>query len=65
MMFSSNWVDTKQALGVAIEARRADTIRQILQKSKDTSLLGHVLDIAMNHVRHIKWRNEVLSLESP
>ena len=49
---------------MAIEARRQDTVMQILEKSKDTSLLDYVLDVAMNHVRHIKWRNEVRSSSS-
>ena len=53
---------TLQALGVAIESRRSDTITQILQKSKDPSLLGYVLEVAMTHVRHIKWRNEILEI---
>ena len=51
-----------QALGVAIESRRIDTITRILQLSKDASLLDYVLDVAMNHVRHIQWRNRVIPL---
>jgi hypothetical protein len=44
-----------------MESRRADVIIEILQLSKDPSLLDYVLEVAMNHVRHIKWRNEALS----
>ena len=25
-------------------------------------MLGYVLDIAMTHVRHLKWRNEILEI---
>ena len=56
--FLSNNADF-QALGVAIEARRSDTVTEILRKSKDPSLLGYLLEVAMDYVRHIKWRNEV------
>ena len=48
-----------QALGVAIEARRSDTIIRVLEASKDPNLLEYVLEVAMEHVKHIQWRNEV------
>jgi 26S proteasome regulatory subunit N2 len=48
-----------QALGVAIEARRPDAIVEILEKSKDRSLLDYVLQNAMVNVLHIQWRNDV------
>jgi 26S proteasome regulatory subunit N2 len=48
-----------QALGVAIEARRPDTIIHVLEISKDPNLLDYVLEVAMEHVRNIHWRNEV------
>jgi len=51
-----------QALGVAIEGRRPDTIKRILKLSKDRSLLDYVFHNAMNYVRQIKWRDEILQI---
>ncbi|RKO98605.1 hypothetical protein CXG81DRAFT_15699 [Caulochytrium protostelioides] len=53
----------RQAIGVALEARRLDVVEQaITQGGASDSLLAYVFDAAMTIVQHIDFRNTVLRL---
>ena len=52
----------KQAIGIALEARRSDVLVRAIDESKDDSLLQYVLDSAIDTVQDLKYRRELLEL---
>ena len=49
----------KQALGIALESKRLDMIKRILEVANDSSLLAYILDAVMSIVTSLDLRNEV------
>lgn len=54
--------DYRQALGIALETRRLDIVKDILNSTKDQSLLIYVLEAVMGVVQSLDVRNQVLHL---
>lgn len=54
--------DYRQALGIALETRRLDIVKDILNSTKDHSLLIYVLEAVMGVVQSLDVRNQVLHL---
>lgn len=54
--------DYRQALGIALETRRLDVIKDILSTTKDQSLLIYVLEAVMGVVQNLDVRTQVLHL---
>jgi 26S proteasome regulatory subunit N2 len=52
----------EQAIGIALESRRLDIIKSIIQKGDSDKLLTYVLDVSMTLVQNLEFRNEVLRL---
>ncbi|KAI7905634.1 armadillo-type protein [Cokeromyces recurvatus] len=52
----------EQAIGIALESRRLDIIKFIIQKGDSSKLLSYVLDVCMTLVQNLEFRNEVLRL---
>jgi len=52
----------KQAIGIALEARRLDIIEQAISKGQASELLAYVLEVSMTLVLNLDFRNEVLLL---
>ncbi|CAG8526274.1 17299_t:CDS:10 [Acaulospora morrowiae] len=52
----------KQAIGIALEARRLDVIEQIISKGQASELLSYVLEVSMTLVLNLDFRNKVLRL---
>jgi 26S proteasome regulatory subunit N2 len=52
----------RQALGIALETRRLDVIKDILSTTKDQSLLIYVLEAVMGVVQNLDVRSQVLHL---
>nr|CAG4715876.1 unnamed protein product [Naegleria fowleri] len=50
----------KQALGIAIEARRLGKIRQTIKTSNTTEMLNYTFDVAMNLIQLRDFRQNVL-----
>lgn len=51
----------KQALGIALEARRLDKVRQsILSSENPPKMLSYCLDVAMNLIQSRDFRQKVL-----
>jgi 26S proteasome regulatory subunit N2 len=49
----------RQALGIALDARRLDVIERIFSETKDASLLSYVLEVVMSIVLKLDFRNKV------
>ncbi|KAI8643891.1 armadillo-type protein [Parasitella parasitica] len=52
----------EQAIGIALESRRLDIVKSIVQKGDASKLLSYVLDVCMTLVQNLEFRNEVLRL---
>ncbi|KAI7883369.1 armadillo-type protein [Mucor mucedo] len=52
----------EQAIGIALESRRLDVVKSIIQKGNASKLLTYVLDVCMTLVQNLEFRNEVLRL---
>lgn len=52
----------EQAIGIALESRRLDIIKAIIEKGDSSKLLSYVLDVCMTLVQNLEFRNEVLRL---
>ncbi|CAG8556740.1 11970_t:CDS:10, partial [Acaulospora colombiana] len=52
----------KQAIGIALEARRLDVIEEIISKGQAAELLSYVLEVSMTLVLNLDFRNKVLRL---
>lgn len=52
----------EQAIGIALESRRLDIVKTIIQKGDADKLLSYVLDVCMTLVQNLEFRNEVLRL---
>lgn len=52
----------EQAIGIALESRRLDVVKSIIQKGDAAKLLSYVLDVCMTLVQNLEFRNEVLRL---
>ena len=63
-MFERCYMDGeyKQAIGIALEARRNDAIEAAIKKGNPDALLSYVLDVCMTVVQNRGYRNEVLRL---
>ncbi|KAL0144616.1 armadillo-type protein [Mucor lusitanicus] len=55
----------EQAIGIALESRRLDIVKSIIQKGDASKLLSYVLDVCMTLVQNLEFRNEVLRLLNP
>ena len=49
----------EQALGIALECRRLDIVKTVLDTAGDPSLLSYVLDAVLTTVQKLEFRNEV------
>ncbi|KAK9900186.1 26S proteasome regulatory complex, non-ATPase subcomplex, Rpn2/Psmd1 subunit [Cystobasidium minutum MCA 4210] len=54
--------ENKQAVGIALDARRLDVIERIFNETKDSSILTYILEAAMTIVLKLDFRNKVLRL---
>lgn len=54
--------ENKQAVGIALDARRLDVIERIFNETKDSSILTYTLEAAMTIVMKLDFRNRVLRL---
>mmetsp|Transcript_39589 Transcript_39589/g.38117 ORF Transcript_39589/g.38117 Transcript_39589/m.38117 type:complete len:93 (-) Transcript_39589:102-380(-) len=53
----------KQAIGIAIESRRLDKIKEGIEKSNDVEeKLGYAFTLAQENVKNKGFRNEILRL---
>ncbi|KTW26390.1 hypothetical protein T552_02872 [Pneumocystis carinii B80] len=52
----------KQVLGIALEARKLDIIEEVINKNQDEPLKNYLLDVSINLVQNLDFRNKVLSL---
>lgn len=52
----------KQAIGIALEARRSDVLVRAIEESRDDGVLQYVLDSAIDIVQELEYRNEVVGL---
>ncbi|KAI8080599.1 armadillo-type protein [Thamnidium elegans] len=52
----------EQAIGIALESRRLDIVKSIIQKGDANKLLTYVLDVCMTLVQNLEFRNQVLRL---
>ncbi|CCG82810.1 26S proteasome regulatory subunit rpn2 [Taphrina deformans PYCC 5710] len=52
----------KQAIGIALEAKRTDILRRTIDESKDDNLLTYVLDTSIDVVQDLDFRNDILRL---
>ena len=52
----------EQAIGIALESRRLDVVKSIVQKGDSSKLLTYVLDVCITLVQNLEFRNEVLRL---
>jgi len=55
----------RQALGIALEARRLDVVERVFSLAKDRDLLAYVLEAAVTVVHKLDFRNTVRSNLSP
>lgn len=51
--------ENKQAVGIALDARRLDVIERIFNETKDSSILTYILEAAMTIVMRLDFRNKV------
>lgn len=51
--------ENKQAVGIALDARRLDVIERIFNETKDSSILTYILEAAMTIVMKLDFRNKV------
>ena len=52
-----------QAIGVALESRRLDKVKEAIEKSQDVEeKLGYAFTIAQNNVKSKDFRSEILRL---
>lgn len=51
--------ESKQAVGIALEARRLDVIERVFNETKDSSILTYTLEAAMTIVMKLDFRNRV------
>lgn len=52
----------KQAIGIALEAKRLDILTATIDQSKDDNLLIYVLETSIDVVQDLKFRDDVLKL---
>ncbi|CAG8444505.1 8265_t:CDS:10 [Diversispora eburnea] len=52
----------KQAIGIALESRRLDIIKEIISKGQTSEPLAYVLEVSMTLVQNLDFRNKVLRL---
>ncbi|CAO3613493.1 unnamed protein product [Cunninghamella blakesleeana] len=50
----------EQAIGIALESRRLDVVKAMIQQGNSTKLLPYVLEVSMTLVQHLEFRNQVL-----
>eukprot|EP00043_Microstomoeca_roanoka_P013109 m.128145 g.128145 ORF g.128145 m.128145 type:complete len:939 (-) comp15669_c0_seq1:62-2878(-) len=63
-MFERCWQDAEfeQAVGLALEARRLDVVKETIQRCNDkTKILSYTYDVAMQHIANRSFRDEVLA----
>lgn len=49
----------EQAIGIALESRRLDVVKAMIQQGNSTKLLPYVLEVSMTLVQHLEFRNQV------
>ncbi|KAI8369483.1 armadillo-type protein [Radiomyces spectabilis] len=52
----------EQAIGIALEARRLDVVKAMVEKGPLSKLLSYVLEVSMTLVQNLQFRNEMLRL---
>ncbi|KAI8341197.1 hypothetical protein BC941DRAFT_467249 [Chlamydoabsidia padenii] len=52
----------EQAIGIALESRRLDVVKAMIEKSDTAKLLSYVLKVSMTLVQELGFRNQVLQL---
>ncbi|CAO3592001.1 unnamed protein product [Absidia cylindrospora] len=52
----------EQAIGIALESRRLDVVKSMIEKGSSAKLLPYVLEVSMTLVQHLEFRNQVLQL---
>ncbi|OZJ03048.1 hypothetical protein BZG36_03705, partial [Bifiguratus adelaidae] len=52
----------KQAIGIALEARRLDVVEQMINAGDSAALLSYVMEVSMTLVQNLEFRNKVLRL---
>jgi 26S proteasome regulatory subunit N2 len=49
----------EQAIGIALESRRLDVVKAMIEKGDSTKLLPYVLEVSMTLVQELEFRNQV------
>ncbi|CDH53515.1 probable rpn2-26s proteasome regulatory subunit [Lichtheimia corymbifera JMRC:FSU:9682] len=52
----------EQGIGIALEARRLDVVKTMIEKGSPSKLLPYVLEVCMTLVQNLDFRNQVLRL---
>ncbi|KAI9302563.1 armadillo-type protein, partial [Cunninghamella echinulata] len=52
--------DIVEPIGIALESRRLDVVKAMIQQGNSTKLLPYVLEVSMTLVQHLEFRNQVL-----
>ncbi|SAM01373.1 hypothetical protein [Absidia glauca] len=52
----------EQAIGIALESRRLDVVKAMVEKGDSAKLLPYVLEVSMTLVQQLEFRNQVLQL---
>ncbi|KZV92476.1 26S proteasome regulatory complex, non-ATPase subcomplex, Rpn2/Psmd1 subunit [Exidia glandulosa HHB12029] len=55
----------KQALGIALEARRLDVIERVYKESKDVELLSYIMEAVLESGFKLSYRDQVLNFLLP
>lgn len=59
---SINKGDYKQVLGIAIECKRVDLIKKVLNLENQKDLVNYIFDIAINYVLNYDFKRELINL---
>jgi hypothetical protein len=49
----------EQAIGIALESRRLDVVKAMVEKGDSAKLLPYVLEVSMTLVQQLEFRNQV------
>ncbi|KAG0170052.1 proteasome regulatory particle base subunit [Apophysomyces sp. BC1021] len=53
----------EQAIGIALESRRLDVVKAIVEKGSHNKLLSYVLDVCMTLVQNLEFRNQLMAYQ--
>ena len=59
---SINKGDFKQVLGIAIECKRVDLIKTVLNLENQKDLVNYIFDIAINYVLNYEFKHELITI---